>query len=216
MRSGISSKDLAARLGRASSFVSQIENNRNKSPKYETAYDMLKILGVEEKDIESKLQAFNIYSPEYYDAQLRQFEEYQEHEAERAEELANDPEYQEHMAKQDANREDQERQEFFKNNGNKEYWGESPSGVWFNWFDKDDMEKQIKEIKVTLDSLANTPVNDNVKIIGNMNALITKMREDKELFDFFSSLFSEDYSVVQQHKREKIIKEINKIVRDGF
>ncbi len=198
---GISSKQLASMLSRAPAYISQIENGRNKNPNYSAAYQILSILGVKEDMIEHKLHTFHIYSPEYYEA-----------EAELAEKHANDPEYQEHMLQQARQIAEQES----IMNKPATYWGEPLKDDWFNWFQTQDTSKQIIEIKATLDHLANSKAPNNTKLISNIYELVTKMRNDKELFEFFSELFKEDYTVFSFEKRNKIIKAINKEIREGF
>ncbi|MCD8501216.1 MAG: hypothetical protein LRY71_05445 [Bacillaceae bacterium] len=73
------------------------------------------------------------------------------------------------------------------------------------------MFQQNKEIKKTFDSIVDTPLPKADIITLNMYKLFTGMRKDGELFNFFSSLFSMDYTEFTNEERQKIINYINKI-----
>lgn len=67
---GISSKVLSSKVGKAVTYVSQIENGKIKSPDYNTCYLLLKELGIDKSKIESMLDYFGIISPEREKANL--------------------------------------------------------------------------------------------------------------------------------------------------
>jgi transcriptional regulator with XRE-family HTH domain len=61
---GISSKILSTSVGKAVTYVSQLENGKIKNPDFETCLKLLQELGVEKKKIEGVLDYFGIISPE--------------------------------------------------------------------------------------------------------------------------------------------------------
>lgn len=77
-RSGIPSKKLANMVNKSAAYVSQIENGRNKRPEFDVAFELLKIVGVDEEKIESILEYYNIVSPlkeqENHEALVQKFE----------------------------------------------------------------------------------------------------------------------------------------------
>ncbi len=67
---GVSSKSLSTKVGKAVTYVSQLENGKIKSPDYSTSYLLLKELGIEESKIEGFLDHFGFISPEREQANL--------------------------------------------------------------------------------------------------------------------------------------------------
>lgn len=60
----LSSRELSRRVGKAVTYVSQLERGLIKTPDYQTCYMLLKEVGIEESKIEEILNVFNIKSPE--------------------------------------------------------------------------------------------------------------------------------------------------------
>ncbi|QWU16209.1 Helix-turn-helix [Paenibacillus sophorae] len=67
---GISSKVLSSKVGKAVTYVSQLENGKIKNPDYNTCYALLNELGVDESKIEGILDFFGFISPEKEKANL--------------------------------------------------------------------------------------------------------------------------------------------------
>jgi transcriptional regulator with XRE-family HTH domain len=67
---GISSKVLSSKVGKAVTYVSQLENGKIKSPDYNTCHLLLKELGIDESKIEGILDFFGFISPEREKANL--------------------------------------------------------------------------------------------------------------------------------------------------
>lgn len=67
---GISSKVLSSKVGKAVTYVSQLENGKIKSPDFETCFKLLEELGVEHGKIEGILDYFGIISPQREKADL--------------------------------------------------------------------------------------------------------------------------------------------------
>lgn len=61
---GIASKELSQQVGKAVTYVSQLERGLIKKPDYLTAYQLLKRLEIDEKKIDGLLDYFGIKSPE--------------------------------------------------------------------------------------------------------------------------------------------------------
>lgn len=78
-KAGLNSKELSTMVGKSPSYVSQIENDRNKCPDYETAYQLMKLVGYEEMKIDGILEYYGIMSPQkekaLLEAELRYIEE---------------------------------------------------------------------------------------------------------------------------------------------
>ncbi|GIO70148.1 helix-turn-helix domain-containing protein [Paenibacillus cookii] len=66
----IPSKDLSVRVGKAVTYVSQLERGLIKKPDFETCFNLLKELNVNENEIERILAYYNILSPERIKAEL--------------------------------------------------------------------------------------------------------------------------------------------------
>ncbi|XYR59826.1 helix-turn-helix transcriptional regulator [Bacillus amyloliquefaciens] len=58
----ISSTKLSEMIGKNRAYISQIENGHNKNPEYETMFNMLKIFGVDEEEIDNVLGNYGICS----------------------------------------------------------------------------------------------------------------------------------------------------------
>lgn len=64
LKAGMGSRELSSLVNKGSSYISQIENKRNKNPEYRIAHTLLKILGVNENEIEEILKQYDISPPE--------------------------------------------------------------------------------------------------------------------------------------------------------
>ncbi len=63
-KSGIPSKELSTKVGKAVTYVSQLERGLIKKPDYDTCFRLLKELGKSENIIEDMLSYYGILSPE--------------------------------------------------------------------------------------------------------------------------------------------------------
>lgn len=66
----IPSKDLSVRVGKAVTYVSQLERGLIKKPDFETCFNLLKELNVKETEIEEILAYYNILSPDRIESDL--------------------------------------------------------------------------------------------------------------------------------------------------
>ncbi|KIL32033.1 helix-turn-helix transcriptional regulator [Bacillus subtilis] len=62
----IASTKLSEMLGKNRAYISQIENGHNKNPEYETMFNMLKIFGVDEEEIDNFGELWNMLQSAYY------------------------------------------------------------------------------------------------------------------------------------------------------
>lgn len=67
----IASTKLSEMLGKNRAYISQIENGHNKNPEYETMFNMLKIFGVDEEEIDNVLGNYGICSNRHITKQLK-------------------------------------------------------------------------------------------------------------------------------------------------
>lgn len=58
------SRELSKLIGKGTSYVSQIENGRNKNPDYRASWALLNVFNIDEDKKESTLNNFGIYEPE--------------------------------------------------------------------------------------------------------------------------------------------------------
>jgi transcriptional regulator with XRE-family HTH domain len=70
LKRGINSKELSKMINRGDAYISQIENGKIKNPDYETSYNLLKTLGIENTRIEEILKKHNIKTMEQQEAEL--------------------------------------------------------------------------------------------------------------------------------------------------
>lgn len=67
---GIASKELSQQVGKAVTYVSQLERGLIKKPDYSTSYELLKRLEIDEEKINGFLDYFGIKSPEQEQAEM--------------------------------------------------------------------------------------------------------------------------------------------------
>lgn len=68
---GISTKTLSTKVGKAVTYVSQIENGKIKNPDYSTCYALMKEIGMDVNEIEGFLDYFGIIAPEREHANIK-------------------------------------------------------------------------------------------------------------------------------------------------
>jgi transcriptional regulator with XRE-family HTH domain len=69
-KAGVPSKVLSTKVGKAVTYVSQLENGKIRNPDFDTCFNLLKELGVEENQIEGMLDYFGIMSRKREEAEL--------------------------------------------------------------------------------------------------------------------------------------------------
>jgi len=68
---GLSTRELSRLVGKNITYVSHLERGNINKPDFTACYNMLKVLGVEEENIENILSGFGILSPEREQTELR-------------------------------------------------------------------------------------------------------------------------------------------------
>jgi len=164
---GISSKVLSSKVGKAVTYVSQLENGKIKTPDYNTCFQLLKELGIEEHRIEGILDHFGFISPEREKANLEMNIRLMEEEEAR--------------------------------------WATG----WYSKRYEAVNNRQIIFSK-TLSSLLQFDLTRAEKVIGNMASLT----EDEDDFDFFCSLFENDFSVLDKKSKREVLKWVTKYVQE--
>lgn len=164
---GISSKVLSSKVGKAVTYVSQLENGKIKSPDYTTCYQLLQELGIEETKIEGILDYFGFMSPEREKANLEMDIKLMEQEEEK----------------------------------------------WTSrWYSKryDEVHYKQAMFEKTLSSLIQFDLTRAEKVIGNLASLT----EEEEDFDFFCSLFENNFSSLDKKSKKEILRWVTKYVQE--
>jgi transcriptional regulator with XRE-family HTH domain len=178
-KAGISSKDLARMVGKGSAYVSQIENGRNKKPDYQTAYNLLKIIGINEERIEDILLNFEIISPE----RLAEEQLIEEESIRREIELANDQEYQESLIERQIE--------------------------WLNSIEQESHNKNdeiFEELSFFINQNIDIDAFNNT--IDNLHSLVMSMRKNYDDYHFFTKLFKRDLTEFSKESKKRIIEVI--------
>jgi len=186
----ISSVNLSKAIGRSGAYISQIESGKNKNPDYDSLYEIFKQLGVEEIKIDDYLEHFGYLSPDYIamdEAYVKQHEE-----------QSNDPEYQEHLNRQQIDSYEQQLQ--FEQEQLNDY----------DWLDieKEKALSKIKEIEKTLTYFIDNDLLAFSRVVDNLHNMVESMPKDKENYDFFTKLFKNDLTDLDKDNKNQIIEAI--------
>lgn len=199
---GIGSRELSRLIGKAETYISQLERGLIKKPDYETSYNILKHLGFTESSIDGFLNNFyQIKSPERIESEAEEVANWEEKRAAEIEEMwlrgqeeiINEPEYQEHLLNEKIN---------FESKWMKELYSQ--------------LESKNDEIKRELLFNIKTNMKTFESVIENLHSLIISMRNDKGNFDFFVGLFENDLTILNDESKEKILKVVNEEKAKNF
>ncbi|MBT2616124.1 MULTISPECIES: helix-turn-helix domain-containing protein [unclassified Bacillus (in: firmicutes)] len=192
---GIGSRELSRLIGKAETYISQLERGLIKKLDYNTAYDIMKHLGFTESGIDEFLDSFyQIKSPARIEAEAEQGVNWDEARAvkieemwiQRQEDIDTDREYQANKLENDMiNLESQ--------------W-------MMNLYEK--MEEKNEEIKKELSFNINKNMQTFEPVINNLYSFLTSMREDRGNFEFFVGLFENDLSVLNDKSKGKILRAV--------
>jgi transcriptional regulator with XRE-family HTH domain len=72
LRAGIGSKELSQKIGKAVTYVSQLERGLIKNPDYYACYNLLETVGFPKQHIDQHLETFGIISPQLEEHQLNE------------------------------------------------------------------------------------------------------------------------------------------------
>ncbi|CAG9611820.1 hypothetical protein BACCIP111899_00992 [Bacillus rhizoplanae] len=197
----LGSRELSRLVGKAETYISQLERGLIKKPDYTTAYDIMKHLGWEENNIEDFLYNFyHIASPEKINAEAEEVADWEERRAreieeiwiQRKEELSDVEQYQ------------QDKLTLPRKNFESKWMMDL----------HEQLKKKNQEIKEELSFNIDKNIQTFENVINNLHSLLTSLREDRENFNFFIGLFENDLTNLGQESKDKILKavkeEINK------
>lgn len=194
---GIGSRELSRLVGKAETYISQLERGKIKNPEYDTLYNIFKQLGYQ-GDIEELLyRAYFIESPERMESD----------EVLRMQEGENqlNPAYQQLMFERDVERELEERKTFKRNHLSIEQLD-----LQIEWLAeleqkaKEKNEKVKKELSFFIDKKFDTFSH----VIDNLHEMVMSMRKNKENYDFFTDLFKHDLTKFNEESKKRIIETI--------
>ncbi|MFJ7931522.1 helix-turn-helix domain-containing protein [Peribacillus sp. NPDC096448] len=192
---GIGSRELSRLIGKAETYISQLERGLIKKLDYNTAYAIMKHLGFTESGIDEFLDNFyQIKSPARIEAEAEQAVNWDEVRAseieqmwiQRQEDIDTDPDYQESKFE-------------YEIKGFESQW-------MMNLYEK--MEEKNEEIKKELSFNMNKNIQTFEPVINNLYSFLTSMREDRGNFEFFVGLFENDLSVLNDESKGKILRAV--------
>ncbi|HHW36239.1 MAG TPA: helix-turn-helix transcriptional regulator [Bacillales bacterium] len=187
----IGSRELSRLIGKAETYISQLERGQIKTPDYNTAFQIMKNLGQKEDSIEDILYNFYfIKSPLRIEAEA---------EWDRQAELnAQDPEYQQHLLEMQIEAYEQ----------NRYLDDEEEINRSIDWLA--DLESELstknKEIHDEFTFYIDKKLDVFENVIKNLHTIVLSMRKNKENYDFFTTLFKRDLTELNQESKDAIIK----------
>lgn len=190
---GIGSRELSRLVGKAETYISQLERGLIKSPDYQTLFEIWKHLGYKEDKIEDMLyHDYYIMSPERIEADkawtLRQIE------------LEDDPEYQQQKLERDIERYEQEQQDYSEE--------QSDNGIdWLFEIEKE-LNKKANEIKDEFSLFIDKKLDVFEDVTKNFHSMVISMRKSKENYDFFTNLFKHDLTKLNEESKRRIIETV--------
>lgn len=191
-RKGLGSRELSRLVGKAETYISQLERGLIKNPDYSTLYEIYKHL--DQKDIEQFLyNVYNIESPEAEEARFRGAEEEADY--------ANDhPD--EYLQSQI---EEYERQQLLD-----ELNAIRQADLQLEWLENKEAELKTKneKIKKELSFFIDKNLDTFTGVINNVYNIVMSMRKSKEDYDFFTNLFKHDISNFSEESKKRVIEAI--------
>lgn len=185
----IGSRELSRLIGKAETYISQLERGLIKKPDFDTAFAIMQNLGWDEENIEEFLSNFyQINSPERNSAEEMQPNWYEERAAE-IEEMwikKNDQGFSANMFESDI----------------KNFQSQWMLDLYERLESKN--EEIQKELSFNIDKNAQTFET----VINNLHSLLTSMRDDRGNFNFFVSLFEKDLTILNEESKNNILKTV--------
>ncbi|MGE7649196.1 helix-turn-helix domain-containing protein [Peribacillus frigoritolerans] len=192
---GIGSRELSRLIGKAETYISQLERGLIKKLDYTTAYDIMKHLGFTESGIDEFLDNFyQIKSPSRIEAEAEQAVNWDEARAVKIEEMW--------IQRQEDNDTDRE----YQANNLENDMINLESQWMMNLYEK--MEEKNEEIKKELSFNLNKNMQIFEPVINNLYSFLTSMREDRGNFEFFVGLFENDLSVLNDESKGEILRAV--------
>ncbi|MEK4820262.1 helix-turn-helix domain-containing protein [Priestia sp. FSL R5-0680] len=189
----IGSRELSRLIGKAETYISQLERGLIKKSDYNTAYAIMKHLEFTESSIDDFLYNFyQIKSPKRIESEAQEVATWEEKRAAEIEELLSQ--------KQKTPGSDQEDKE------NKLAYNEkSFESEWMIELTKN-LERKNEEIKMELLFNINNNAQTFEPVVQNLHFLLKSIRKDRENFNFFVELFNNDLSILSKESKERILK----------
>ncbi|WP_419883939.1 helix-turn-helix domain-containing protein [Peribacillus sp. B-H-3] len=192
---GIGSRELSRLIGKAETYISQLERGLIKKLDYNTAYDIMKHLGFTESGIDEFLDSFyQIKSPERIESESEEVANWDEKRAAEIEEML----IQGH--------EEMDTDQEYPNAKSKNGKINLESQWMMDLYEK--MEEKNEEIKKELSFNINKNMQIFEPVIDNLYSFLTSMREDRGNFEFFVGLFENDLSVLKDESKGEILRAV--------
>ncbi|MFK9119113.1 helix-turn-helix domain-containing protein [Peribacillus frigoritolerans] len=213
----INSKELSISVGKSDSYVSHLENGRNKNPDYFTLYEIFKKLGIAEEKIEDYLYYFHILSPErqaHEEAQMIAAMEPTEEDIKHWEEQA---EYYNQLEKD-------ERDEYFRKKEERRLQQDAfeqrmlEESNYGNPLLEDMLDENIKSINKVLTDMIEYDLENSFDLIGGFSKTLDDVSTNKPLYNFIIKFFSEKITSLDNEGLTKVIntlyEELNRVDRE--
>jgi transcriptional regulator with XRE-family HTH domain len=187
-KKGIGSRELSRLVGKAETYISQLERGLIKTPDYNTAFNIMKHLGIREDKIEDHLFiGYYIQSPSRIEAE----------EAWTKQQIENEqyPEYQEAKLERDIERYEQDMK-----------WHERE----IEWLVsvEDNLNKKNDQIREELAFFIDKKLDTFSDVIQNLHALAMSMSKNEEDYNLFTNLFKRDLTKFNKESKKRIIETI--------
>jgi transcriptional regulator with XRE-family HTH domain len=188
----IGSRELSRLIGKAETYISQLERGLIKKPDYDTAYNIMKHLGFTESGIDEFLENFyHLKSLERIAAEAEDVENWEEKRAYEIEEMLS------------------QRQEGidFTPDDQANKFEKEMINIESEWMIEliEKLEGKNEEIKMELSFNIDKNAQTFEPIIDNLYSLLTSMRKDRGNFNFFVGLFENDLSRLSEESKDKIL-----------
>ncbi|GAB1760288.1 helix-turn-helix domain-containing protein [Priestia sp. TRN 1309] len=194
----IGSRELSRLIGKAETYISQLERGLIKKPDYNTAYDIMKHLEFTESSIDDFLYNFHqIKSPKRIECEAQEVANWEEKRAAEIEELLSQREEENDIV-----------QEYPVNT-----FGKKRSNIESEWMIEliRKLERKNEEIKMELSFNIDKNAQIFEHVIYNLHSLLISMRKDRENFNFFVELLESDLSMLSGESKEKILKTVKQV-----
>ncbi|MFE7816733.1 helix-turn-helix domain-containing protein [Priestia megaterium] len=199
-KKNIGSRELSRLIGKAETYISQLERGLIKKPDYNTAYDIMKHLKFTDDTIEDFLYNFyQIKSPQRMKFDEEEIENWEEKRAVEIEEM---------LCKKSQNTETNQDHQACKFEADR-------LNITSKWMIEliQKLDEKNEEIKRELTFNIEKNAQTFESVIENLHSLITSMRKNRENFNFFVGIFKDDLSVLSEESKEKILKAVKEEVR---
>ncbi|MGE1112973.1 helix-turn-helix domain-containing protein [Priestia megaterium] len=191
----IGSRELSRLIGKAETYISQLERGLIKKPDYNTAYDIMKHLEFTESSIDDFLYNFHqIRSPQRIESEAQEVANWEEKRAAEIEELLSQREEGNDIV-----------QEYPMNKRKKD--SINIGSEWLTDLIKN-LEEKNEEIKMELSFNIENNAQVFENIIDNLHSLLISMRKDRENFNFFIGLLQNDLSKLSKESKYNILKTV--------